>query len=255
MYLWIMSGSPLRILLSLSFVLILTGNGIAQASNSTAQETDSLSWYIQMKYGLDQELINGFQYYTRNTQYKGNPYFPDDIFYMGSVTLRDVTYDNVQMRYDIFSQHLILAYTDFQERYNQLILNSIHVDSFYLGIYCYHNLLIAGQEERFYQLIKSGPLSCYIHWKREIHSLDYDYDFKYTHEYSSPTGTYYLRFRDQITPVPNRKSFISIFPESLHRELKKYFKRHHLLFREAGPAEIQNLLNFVSSRLETLTEH
>ena len=255
MYLWIMSGSPLRLLLTISFVLLLTGNGIAQASNSEVPETDSLSWYIQMKYGLDQELINGFQYYTRNTQIKGNPYFPDDIFYLGSVRLRDVKYDNVQLKYDIYSQHLILAYTDFLERYNQLILNNIHVDSFCLGIYCFHKLSIAGQEERFYQLLKSGPLTCYIHWKRDIHSLDYDYDFKYTHEYSSPIGTYYIMFRDQITPFTNRKSFISVFPESLQREIKKYCKQEHLLFKEAGPAEIQNLLNFVAIRLETQTSH
>ena len=162
-------------------------------------------------------------------------------------------YDNVQLKYDIFSQQLILAYTDFQERYNQLILNNIHVDSFCLGTYCFLKLSIAGQEERFYQLLKSGPLTSYIHWKRDIHSLDYDYDFKYTHEYSSPIGTYYIRFRDQITPFTNRKSFISVFPESLQREIKKYCKQEHLLFKEAGPAEIQNLLNFVASRLETQT--
>jgi len=250
-----MSGSPLRILHSLFFLLILTGNGIAQASNSTARETDSLSWYIQMKYGLDQELINGFQYYTRNTQYKGNPFFPDDIFYKGSVRLRDVKYDNVQLKYDSYNQHLILAYTDFKERYNHLIINSIHVDSFCLGIYRFQNISMAGQEERFYQLIKSGSLTCYIYWKREVHTLNYDSEFKYTHEYSSPIGIYYIRFRNQITPFTNRKSFISVFPDSHQREIKKYCKEQHLLFKDAGPAEIQNLLNFVSSRLETLTEH
>ena len=246
-----MPGSPLRILLTLSFVLILAGNGIAQASNSTAQETDSLSWYIHMKYGLDQELINGFQFYTRDAQYKGNPYFPDDIFHLGSVTLRGVRYDSVQLKYDIFNQHLILAYTDFQERYNQLIINEIQVDSFCLGIHNFQTLGLAGQKERFYQLISSGSVSCYIQWRREIHTLDYDYDFKYTHEYSSPIGTYYIRYGEQIQAFTNRNSFILVFPESQQREIKKYFRKQHLIFREAGPLEIQNLLNFVSNRLET----
>ena len=149
-----MSGSIQKILFSLSLILIITGNGSAQTSNSSIPEADSLSWYIQMKYGLDQELINGFQYYTRNVQYRGNPFFPDDIFYTGSVTLRGVKYDNVQLKYDNYSQYLILAYTDFKEQYNQLIINSIHVDSFRLGIYYFKNLAIAGQKERFYQLIK-----------------------------------------------------------------------------------------------------
>ena len=208
-----------------------------------------------MKYGLDQELINGFQFYTRDAQYKGNPYFPDDIFYVGSVTLRGVRYDSVQLKYDIFNQHLILAYTDFQERYNQLIINEIQVDSFCLGIYCFQNLHIAGQKERFYQLLKSGPLTCYIHWKRDIHSLDYDYDFKYTHEYSSPIGTYYFRYGGGIHPIANRKELLSVFPESLQPEIKKYFRQQHLQLREAGPNDIQNLLKFISSRIETSSKH
>jgi len=249
-----MSGSAPLIYISIYFAFFLTGNGLAQASGSAVPEADSLSWYIQMKYGLDQELINGFQYYTRNVQYRGNPFFPDDIFYTGSVTLRGVKYDNVQLKYDNYSQYLILAYTDFKEQYNQLIINSIHVDSFRLGLYYFHNLSIAGQKERFYQLIKSGPLSCYIHWYRESHTLDYDYDFKYTHEYSTPIGTYYISYGEQYQSFNNRKSFISVFPESLAREIKKYFKKQHLLLREAGPSEIQSLLDFVSSHLETLPE-
>jgi len=248
MYLWIMSGSPLHLLLTLSFVLILTGNSLAQPSNSEVPETDSLPRYIQMKYGLDQELINGFQYYKRNVQYKGHPYFPEDAFYKGSLTLKGVEYDNVQLKYDCYSQHLILKYTDFKERINLLIINSIHVDSFCLGTYCFQKLSLSGDRVLFHQVLDAGPVTCYIHWKREIHTLDYD--FQYTHEYSSPKGAYYIRFKDQITPFTNRKSFMSIFPESLQPEIKRYFRQQHFRFREAGPKEIQNLLNYISSRVE-----
>lgn len=248
-----MPGSPLRLLLTLSFALILTGNATAQPSNSEVPETDSLSRYIQMKYGLDQELINGTQYYVHNVQYKGNPFFPEEKFYTGSITLRGKNYGDIQLKYNSYYQYLILAYTDFKEQYNQLIINSSHVDSFALGIHRFQNLSLAGQKERFYQLIQSGPLSCYIHWRKEGHTLDYDSEFKYTHEYSSPIGAYYIRYGDQINSFTNRKSFISVFPESLHRDIKKYFRQQHLLLREAGPAEIQDLLNFVSNGLEILS--
>ena len=244
-----------RILVCILCVLLLTGTAIAQPSNGTPPQTDSLSRYIQMKYGLDQELINGFQYYVRNAQFKGNPFFPEDTFYSGSVSLRGTSYDNVQLKYDSYFQHLILAYTDFEERYNQLILNSIHIDSFRLGTACFQNLNLAGQNEMFYQILKSGPLTCYIHWKREAHTLDYDYDFKYTHEYSRPIGTFYISHGDQIQAFNNRKSFIAFFPESLHRELKKYFKKQQFQFREAVPEDFQDLLNVASSLLENSTRH
>jgi hypothetical protein len=248
-----MSGSPLQILLSLSFVLILTGNGIAQTPNSASQEPDSLSWYIEMKYGLDQELFNGIQYYKTNVQYKGNPYFPEDVFYNGTVTLKGVRYDNVKLKYDSYSQQLILNYTDFKDRINLLILNSIHIDSFCLGISCFQKLALSDDRVLFHQVIASGPVSCYIYWRREIHSLNYD--FQYTHEYSSPIGTYYFRYMDEFHSIANKKELLGIFPESIQPEVKKYFRLAHFRFREAGPKEIQNLLNFISSLIETPPQH
>ena len=248
-----MSGSPLRILLTLSFVLILTGNGSAQASNSAVQKPDSLSWYIEMKYGLDQELFNGIQYYKTNVQYKGNPYFPEDVFYNGSVTLRGARYDNVKLKYDSYSQQLILNYTDFKDRVNLLIINSIHIDSFCLGISCFQKLSLSDDGVLFYQVIKAEPVSCYIYWRREIHSLNYD--FQYTHEYSSPIGKYYIRYLDEFHPIANRKELLGIFPASVQPELKRYLRQEHFRFRGAGPKELQNLLNFISSLIETPPQH
>ena len=238
---------------SFFIVLTLTGSGSAQAPNSAVRDTDSLSWYIEMKYGLDQELFNGIQYYKRNVQYKGDPYFPEDAFYNGTLTLKGVRYDNVKLKYDSYSQQLILKYTDFKVRVNLLIINEIHVDSFCLGISCFQKLSLSDDGVLFYQVLESGPVSCYIYWRREIHSLNYD--FQFTHEYSSPIGTYYIRYMDEFHPIANRKKLLGIFPESIQPELKRYLRQEHFRFREAGPKEIQNLLNFISSLIETPPQH
>ncbi len=243
-----MPGSTLQILFSLFFVLTLTGSGLAQAPNSEFQESDSLSWYIEMKYGLDQELFNGIQYYKTNVQYKGNPYFPEDVFYNGSVTLRGVRYDNVLLKYDSYSQQLILKYTDFKDRVNLLLINEINVDSFCLEANCFQNLSLSDDRVLFHQVLGSGPVSCYIYWRKEIHSLNYD--FQYTHQYSSPIGKYYIRYMDEFHSIANRKELLGIFPESFQPELKRYLRQGNFRFRDAGPKEIQNLLNYISSRME-----
>ena len=248
-----MSVSPLRILLTLSFVLIVTGNGIAQLSSSAIQETDSLSRYIQMKYGLDQELFNGIQYYNRNVQFKGNPCFLEDKFYSGSVTLKGLSYDNVLLKYDCYSQKLILKYTDLKSRINLLIIESIHVDSFCLESNCFQNLSLVDGEQRFYQVIGSGPVSSYIFWRKEIHSTSYD--FTYTHEYGALKGMYYISYRGEFFPISNRKSIILIFPESIQPDVRRFLRQEHFRLREAGPKEIQNLLNYISSRIETPSQH
>ncbi len=248
-----MPASILKILFLLFLSLLLTGHGSAQTPNSAVQEPDSLSRYIDMKYGLDQELFNGIQYYKTNVQYKGNPYFPEDVFYNGSVTLRGVKYGNVLLKYDSYSQQLILKYTDLKNRVNLLIINEIHVDSFCLGINCFQKLSLSDDGVLFYQVIEAGPVSCYIYWRREIHSTQDD--LQYSHEYTRPIGTYYIRYMDELYPIANRKEILGIFPESLQPELKRYLRQAHFRFREAGPKEIQNLLNFISSLIETPPQH
>jgi len=55
----------------------------------------------------------------------------------------------------------------------------------------------------------------------------------------------------EFHPIANRKEILGIFPESTQPELKSYLRQEHFRFRKAGPKEIQNLLNFISSLIET----
>jgi len=248
-----MPRQSLRILLTFCFVFILTVNGRAQSSNSAIQDTDSLNWFIEMKYGLDQELINGFLYYNQHPQYKGDPYFPEDLFYRGSVSLSGASYDDVLLKYDSYSQHLILKYTDYYGRMNHLILNEIHIDSFCLEANCFKNLSLDDGETRFYQVIESGSVSCYIYWRRDIHTTSYD--FTYTHEYGDLKGIYYIRYMGNFHPIANRKELLGIFPNSLQPDIKRYLRQVNFRLKEAGPEDFQNLLSFISSGIENPSQH
>ncbi|MCK4751574.1 MAG: hypothetical protein KAT15_31170 [Bacteroidales bacterium] len=225
----------------------------AQPSGSPDSGKDSLSSFIQMKYGLDQELFNGFQYYKRYIKYKGDPFFPEDSFYEGSVCIRGVEFDNVRLKYNSYSQYLILEYTDYQERYNQLKLNNAQIDSFQLGAYGFQKLSLFGEEPLFYQVLCSGAIICYIHWAKNIHATSDD--LQYSYEYSRPLGTFHLSYKGEIQTFNKRKTFISILPVSMQAEIKKYFRQQRLSFREAGPGDIQKLIVYVSQLGETLSEH
>jgi hypothetical protein len=214
----------------------------AQPERSVDAGKDSLLHYIQTKYGLDQELYNGFQFYTRLLNYRGDPYFPEDSFYEGSVSLGGMEYDQIRLKYNGFSQDLILEYTDFQGRYNQVNLISSRIDSFRLGSYCFIKLDLQSGKSLFYQELKAGRLTCYIHWRKDINATRDDMD--YSHEYSRPLGTFYISYKEKLHSFSNRRSYLSIFPESLHSGLKRYFRQQRLSLNKASPEEIQELLLF-----------
>lgn len=245
-----MPRSILQILFSTFILLTLAGTGRAQSLSAALPDNDSLSWYINMKYGLDQELFNGLQYYKKYVQYKGDPFYPEDKFYKGSVTLKGITYDHLQLKYDCYSQQLILGYTDFKEQYNQLIINNIHIDSFSLGTYRFKNVALADNHALICQFMEAGPVSCYIHWKREIHTT-HD-DLRYSHEYTDPIGAFYIGYKGEIHPVDNRKTIIMIFPESFQPEIKRYIWREHFRLSKAGPGEIMDLISFIGNLSEQI---
>jgi len=246
-----MSGSLHRILLLAVVALILSGQMEAQPLGSADPDADSLERYIQIKYGLDQELVSGFQYYVRFPQYKGDPFFPEDAFFEGSVSLRGFQYNNVGLKYNSFSQSLILEYTDLLDGYNLLRLNNSHIDSFRLETFRFQKLSFFGEEPKFYQVLSSEHVRCYIHWRKDIQAINNS--IQHTHVYTGPQGTYYLDYEGRIQSFTNRKSFLSLFPVSMQAEIKEYFKRNHFSFRKAGPADIENLLIFISQRIETQT--
>jgi len=244
-----MCGSLHRIVLLAFFALILSGHMKAQPLGTADSDADSLKRYVQMKYGLDQELVSGFQYYVRFVQYNGDPFFPEDAFFEGSVSIRGLQYEDVGLKYNCFSQSLILEYTDSRDGYNLVRLNNTHIDSFRLGTHHFQKISLFSEEAMFYQILSSGQLKCFIHWEKDIQSINNS--IQYTHVYTRSLGTYYLNYGDRIQAFTNRKSFISIFEGSMQTEIKKYFKRQHFSFRKADLTDIQNLLDFISQLEET----
>jgi hypothetical protein len=220
----------------------------AQSSGDEDPDVDSLLNYIQLKYGLDGKLISGFQYYTRYPNYKGDPFFPEDSFFEGSVSIRGLKYDGVRLKYNIFSQSLLLEYTDVQEGYNLLRFNNSQIDSFRLGTFSFQKLSLFSNEPTYYQILSSEHLKCYINWKKGI--LAINNSIQYTHVYTGLQGTYYLFYEGRILNFTNRKSFQALFPVSMQVEIRDYIKNHRFSFRKAGPKDIENLIVFVSKEIE-----
>jgi len=235
-----MSGLPLQLLASTFLAFSLTVQVTGQHYKSTDHEKDSLIGFIQEQYGLDQELYTGYQYFNLFKQYKGNQFFPEDSYIEGSLRYKGIQYDHIRLKYDCHSQYLVLEYTDFKGRVNRLILDSEYIESFWLGPFRFQKLLLKAENPMFYQVLSSGSITCYVHWKKYLISTSND--LQYAQEFTEPFGDFFISYNGQIKSVSNRDSYISLFPEFLHREIKKYFRQHRFTFRTAGLVDIQKLL-------------
>jgi hypothetical protein len=226
---------------------------ISQAPYSSVQERDSMLRYIHKEYGLNQELINGIQFYQRYSFCEGDPYFPSDKFYRGVLHLREGESHQVQMKYDIFAQQLVVGYTDYGNRYNQVIIDSIRIDSFQIGKYLFKKLDISGFKPMFYQVYTSGQVSCFIHWTKRM--IPASFRGLYTHRFSDPDGYFFLMYRGKVQSFDNRKTLFSILPEAIQFDLKKYLRQQKIRISGASIDEIEGLIYFIDKKLELQPNH
>jgi hypothetical protein len=232
--------------LIISAAVLLSGQVNAQ-DHDEGTDQDSLSEYIERKHGLDQELINGIQFYQRNVQFRGDPYFPEDKLYPGTVTVKGTVYDDVQLKYNCYFQDIILQYTNLDGNDNLLILNNEHIDSFRLGTCCFTRKSFMAGDPLYYQVFSFGPVTLYVHWEKSSRRLNYFYQ-NYTSEYTRLFRHYFVANAGQIRPLTGKMAFLSVLPDSLKKEAKKYFKKQRLSLRSAGPSDLQQLVDFLTGR-------
>jgi hypothetical protein len=207
--------------------------------------------YVQSEYGIDQQLINGKQFYFKYFRVQHDPYFLGESPLLGEVTLNGKTYRNLRLNYDIYEQFLVLEYSLPSGGVNKIILNSEYTDSFTIEDLCFEKLSLDERGPLFYEVIRSGDLVCYIHWEKHITAVQND--MQYYGSFTAPMRRYLLDSGKGTSTFHSRKSFTALFPEPARKELRRILRTRNIRFRNADPRELTGLIGFASDVLQRTT--
>lgn len=231
--------------------LIFLSLWIQPVSGQRVQEPDNQFSYanlVNQFYGHDQSLINGILYYNRYPHCKGVPYLMSDDFVDGELTVQGKIYPDVKIRYDILSQYVEIAYINMQGSGNWLFTVADHVEAFQVGEYQFLKLNLDGQSGKFYQVIRTGLFTCYIHWEKRLLPLQNDQVF--TRAFSEIDATNRLEMDGEINIFKNRKTFLELFPLNLQSEIKRLLRKNRIKFRHPSPDEMVRNMNLVADLLK-----
>lgn len=231
--------------------IIFLSTWIQPVSGQGVQEPDNQFSYanlVNQFYGHDQSLINGILYYNRYPGTKGVPYLMSDDFVDGELTIQGRIYPDVKIRYDILSQYVELAYVNMQGSGNWLFTVADHVEAFQVGEYQFLKLNLDGQSGKFYQVIRTGLFTCYIHWGKRLLPIQNDHIF--TKAFSDIDATNRLEMDGEINTFKNRKTFLELFPVDLQREIKRLLRKNRIKIRHASPDEMVRNMNLVADLLK-----
>ena len=189
-------------------------------------------------------LLNGRIWRNQYSRVTGDQFFLTDKYIKGSVTFNGRTFENLDLKYDIYSDELILSI----ETYPVIFLNKEMIDSFSLkfGNSTYH-IINAGTDtlnvlKGYVNVLYKGPSALYVKYIKKIQPLadDGKYDLFYQEH------LVYLRKGTEIIQVTGKKKLISLLVDK-KKEIRGYLKKNMIKVSQKDPYTFIPVLEYYDS--------
>ena len=233
-----------RVLAAFLFIIL---NDVSWAQTSDNEDIGSVYTQYDRLYGLNQDLINGIKYIPEYPGSKGHPFLDEVHFSGGSIRVGEKNYTGLSLAYNIFRQQLLLKYKNHSGGIDQIILRNRHIPAFSLGNRDFEKKKLDAKSDLFYQVIRTGRISCYFHWFK---TLNQSATGEYFYVFSAPKRHYYLEIDGQVNQFRNKGQFIKLFEEEHHRAIKNHFRENHINLKQVNDRKIIVLLEFCNNLIE-----
>lgn len=228
-------------------------NGRIGSQGEDVESPQGLLATIRNKYGPDQGLISGIQFYNRYPRVESHPYFEKETFTAGSVNISGREYEEVLLNYDLHGQQVILEYNGPGGSFGKIILISPHVNAFRLGEDHFEKLTLTDKGPKFYQVIRVEEIECFIHWKKEM--VPTSNDLSYAYYFSEPKREYLITYEGDFHRFRTRRSFLRIFSGDLTKKVRRYLRKERILFRDASTEQLAGLFGFIGKHAQSNHVH
>ena len=195
--------------------------------------------------GSNQELVNGIQFTNQYIRSEGHPYWINGGLKTGSVCINDHWFEQLQLRYNLFSQRLELGYLTPGGSMNLIITVPENISAFVLEGYSFRRLQIGEEAPAYYQVLAWGNYCCYIRWSKDLLG-----DRSSGTSFSPLVRRYWINREDQWISFRNQRTFIQAFPKELKRELKRLLVERKYNFQSASTGKMVEMLEASMKLLE-----
>lgn len=192
-------------------------------------------------------LLNGRIWRNPYTRVTGDQFFLENIFFRGSVTFNGKKFDNLDLKYDIYNDELILSI----ESYPVIMMNKEMVDSFSLvsgsRIFRFIN---AGKDtpgvlKGYINVLYGGPSALYVKYSKMIQPLGDDGindQFYQRHQA-------FLRKGAEIVQVEGKRNLLNLL-EDKKSEIRDYMKKYRIRIMKQDPDTYIRVLEYYDSLIK-----
>ncbi len=194
-------------------------------------------------YGASDLLNLGEIYRPEHVYARGHPYFVTDEYAPASITVSNTSFENVQARYNIEMDKLIIK----ARTHTGLIVNMITkedwVSSFMINNHFFLNLtkIYPGKDVQGYcEQVYKGEKTFFIKYKKKF--IDYYDD-------NTPLGFFsvlkiekYIYDKGAFIPVDTKKAFLKQYSDK--KSINKFMKTNKIKYSKASSDQLKMLMQF-----------
>jgi hypothetical protein len=202
---------------------------------------------IQDVYGFDQVLVNGIFYEDDLLGKIGHPFLFENRFYQGTLIFRGNEYKDIEMKYDIYKQQLLL-YVKQNNSIAWIIPPNEFISAFSLDEKTFEKFTLKG-EPKFYQLVcDTEKLKCLYYWLKYREDSDHERKF-YSYKFTESARKSYLLLNDLLLEYKNNSSFVRLFPQEIKYQIKRYIKSNKIKVHKCDDSVVRGLVIYCNSLL------
>lgn len=229
-----------RLLCSLLFFSVTCAH--AQSSTIPPSSTPELDAAIRSYYqfpGVQPTLYNGPQHYGYPPSIEGTAYFPNGDWQIGTVQYDNLTYENVTIMYDAFSDNVIvrhiygISFTPFRDK----------IDRFSIGNHVFVRINKTDEnnlETGFYEQVLTGPIDLLIRRKKTIKNeiVDGSVDNEFIEKYA-----YYLRKGNTYKRITGTQTLLDAAAEK-RKEINEFIRNQPARFKKEPERVITETIRY-----------
>jgi hypothetical protein len=196
--------------------------------------------YSVYKQGMREHLAlyNGRDHTLYRPIVEEHPYFVSDDWLSGSVILNKSRYDYVELRYNIWTDKLIL------DNYgvNSIQLNSDEVKGFRIADHVFVRLDNGAIQQGFYELLFNGTIKVYA---RRTKSGQEQISNSKVERFFIEKSKYYVFQNGQYFLVNGKKSLMQLF-SNRKKEINQFVQQNNIRFSRDRESAITRITKFYS---------
>jgi len=230
----------LKPVLIIAFQLLLLSPFYRATAQNNPSGTDTI-------FGFDPVLYNGRQYtYKSPRNSTGHPFLFDD-FQKGWINVKDRTYNDLDLNYDILNHVLLLKYIDHAGARVVLEISDSWLRTFAIGNSVFELRQQGGLRPVIYQFIESGDVKVQYHWQKELNLENVTSTPVYA--YSKPKRNSRVNINGNEFTYEKNREFARAFKDDIQIKVRNYLKINKIKVNKSSDSAIRSLVNYCNTLL------